>query len=137
MNVGIEARAALVNLGLAAAVLAAAFLLSGLPPREIALLLLKVQALLCGGLLVQALFAPLRRELLDPAHPRGRLFLATAVVLALSLAGVFSAFANADGMLLLRQGGEGKIPVRYCDLIADDKERAEIFVQPGDTMVVR
>jgi hypothetical protein len=91
MNVGIEARAALVNLGLAAAVLAAAFLLSGLPPREIALLLLKVQALLCGGLLVQALFAPARRELLDPSHPRGRLFLATAGVLALSLAGVFSA----------------------------------------------
>jgi hypothetical protein len=81
VNVGIEARAALVNLGLAAAVLAAAFLLSGLPPREIALLLLKVQAL----------FAPARRELVDPAHPRGRLFLATAGVLALSLAGVFSA----------------------------------------------
>jgi hypothetical protein len=55
VNVGIEARAALVNLGLAAAVLAAAFLLSGLPPREIALLLLKVQALLCGGLLAPAL----------------------------------------------------------------------------------
>jgi hypothetical protein len=56
VNVGIEARAALVNLGLAAAVLAAAFLLSGLPPREIALLLLKVQALLCGGLLAPALW---------------------------------------------------------------------------------
>lgn len=90
MSVGVEARAALVNLGLAALVLAAAFLLSGLPPRDIAMLLLKLQALLCAGLLVQAVFAPHRRELLDPADPRGRLFLATGAVLALSLAGVFS-----------------------------------------------
>lgn len=91
MSVGVEGRAALVNLGLAALVLAAAFLLSGLPAREIAMLLLKVQALFCGALLLQALFAPARSELVDPTHPRGRLFLATAGVLALSLAGVFSA----------------------------------------------
>jgi hypothetical protein len=91
VSVGVEGRAALVNLGLAALVLAAAFLLSGLPAREIAMLLLKVQALFCGALLLQALFAPARSELVDPTHPRGRLFLATAGVLALSLAGVFSA----------------------------------------------
>ena len=91
MSIGIEGRAALVNLGLAALVLAAAFLLSGLPAREIAMLLLKLQALFCAGLLLQALFAPARRDLVDPANPRGRLFLATAGVLALSLAGVFSA----------------------------------------------
>jgi polysaccharide export outer membrane protein len=76
----------------------------------------------------------------EVAHPgayplRGRI----SLLQALALAGGLSDFANADGILVIRQGetGSENIPVRYSDLVAhDDDRRAEFLLRPGDTVVV-
>jgi polysaccharide export outer membrane protein len=68
------------------------------------------------------------------AYPiRGR----TSVVQAIALAGGFSDFASSDGIVVLRNNSKEKYPVRYSDLVdADDKERVQFFLMPGDTIVV-
>ncbi len=60
----------------------------------------------------------------------------TSLVQAIALAGGFSAFANADGILVIRGGEQGGIPVRYSDLVSDRDDRADFVLQPGDTVVV-
>lgn len=61
-----------------------------------------------------------------------------SVLQAIALAGGFNAFANQDGILVIRQGKNGgRIPVRYSDLISDDTSSQKDFpLQPGDTIVV-
>jgi len=71
------------------------------------------------------------------AYPlRGRV----SVLQAIALAGGFSAFANTDGILVIRQGDKGQqIPVRYSDLVAADRPddaQGDFPLQPGDTVVV-
>jgi polysaccharide export outer membrane protein len=76
----------------------------------------------------------------EVAHPgafpmKGRI----SVVQAIALAGGFSDFANKDGILVIRQGQgqEGaEIPVRYSDMVADNNNRRDLFLKPGDTVVV-
>lgn len=65
---------------------------------------------------------------------RGRV----SLVQAIALAGGFTDFANEDGIIVLRADSKGqKIPVRYSDLVdADDSDRRELFLRPGDTIVV-
>jgi len=66
---------------------------------------------------------------------RGKLSLVQAV----ALAGGFTDFANKDGILVIRQGNDGgKYPVRYSDLVESDDEakKAEVYLMPGDTIVV-
>jgi len=73
----------------------------------------------------------------EVAHPgaypiRGK----TSVVQAIALAGGFSDFASTDGMVVIR-GHKEKYPVRYSDLVdANDKDRVEFYLMPGDTIVV-
>lgn len=61
---------------------------------------------------------------------RGRI----SVVQAIALAGGFSDFANKDGMMVIRQGS--RIQVRYSDLISNREGSAEVYLKPGDTIVV-
>ncbi|MBI3183554.1 MAG: polysaccharide biosynthesis/export family protein [Myxococcales bacterium] len=64
---------------------------------------------------------------------RGRVSLLQAV----ALAGGFTDFADREGILLIRQGhGGGQYPVRYSELLAGDDRRTEVFLMPGDTVVV-
>lgn len=64
---------------------------------------------------------------------RGRMSLLQAI----ALAGGFSDFANKDRILVIRQGREGgEIPVRYSDMVADSSKRRDLFLKPGDTVVV-
>ncbi|MGQ0507903.1 MAG: polysaccharide biosynthesis/export family protein [Myxococcaceae bacterium] len=60
----------------------------------------------------------------------------TSLIQALALAGGLSDFANGDGILVLRSGHNGGIPVRYSDLIANSADRPDFILQPGDTVVV-
>lgn len=60
----------------------------------------------------------------------------TSLVQALALAGGLSEFANGEGILVLRNGQSGGIPVRYSDLISSGDDRADFILQPGDTVVV-
>ncbi|MHB8878821.1 MAG: polysaccharide biosynthesis/export family protein [Myxococcaceae bacterium] len=63
---------------------------------------------------------------------RGRMSLLQAV----ALAGGFTAFADSDGMVLLRVGKNGgRYPVRYSDLVGEGR-RGEVYLEPGDTVVV-
>lgn len=56
---------------------------------------------------------------------------------AIALAGGFSDFANKDRILVIRQGRDGgEIPVRYSDMVADSSKRRDLFLKPGDTVVV-
>lgn len=79
----------------------------------------------------------------EVAHPgayplRGRV----SVLQAIALAGGLSAFANQDGIVVIRQGKDGgQIPVRYSDLISDEadkdkQEQKDFMLRPGDTVVV-
>jgi polysaccharide export outer membrane protein len=61
---------------------------------------------------------------------RGRI----SVVQAIALAGGFSDFANKDGMMVIRQ--DSKIPVRYSDLISNREGSTDLYLKPGDTIVV-
>ena len=67
------------------------------------------------------------------AYPlRGRV----SVLQAIALAGGFSDFANPGSMMVIRRSGKG-IPINYADLVAeDDQERADVWLMPGDTVVV-
>jgi polysaccharide export outer membrane protein len=67
------------------------------------------------------------------AYPlRGRV----SVLQAIALAGGFSDFANPGSMMVIRRNGKG-IPVNYADLVTDkDEERADVWLMPGDTVVV-
>jgi polysaccharide export outer membrane protein len=67
------------------------------------------------------------------AYPmRGRV----NVVQAIALAGGFSDFANQGSIMVIRRDGKG-IPVNYADLVTDDdKERTNVWLMPGDTVVV-
>ncbi|HYX92055.1 MAG TPA: polysaccharide biosynthesis/export family protein [Myxococcaceae bacterium] len=73
----------------------------------------------------------------EVAHPgaypvRGRI----NVVQAIALAGGFSDFANQGSIMVIRRDGKG-LPVNYADLVTeDDKERASVWLMPGDTVVV-
>lgn len=76
----------------------------------------------------------------EVAHPgafplRGKV----SVLQAIALAGGFNAFANGDGIVVIRQGKNGgQIPVRYSDLTqVNDKDGShDFFLMPGDTVVV-
>lgn len=66
---------------------------------------------------------------------RGRV----SLVQAIALAGGFSAFADQDGILVIRQGkNAGRYPVRYSDLVSasEESEQSDLWLQPGDTVVV-
>ncbi|MBX5483732.1 MAG: polysaccharide biosynthesis/export family protein [Myxococcaceae bacterium] len=73
----------------------------------------------------------------EVAHPgafpmRGRVTL----LQALALAGGFTDFADKSALMVIRRDGKG-VPVNYADLITlDDKERANVWLGPGDTVVV-
>jgi polysaccharide biosynthesis/export protein len=73
----------------------------------------------------------------EVAHPgayplRGRV----SLIQAIALAGGFTDFANSDGIVVIRNDGQGgQIPVRYSDLVSP-KESQELFLRPGDTIVV-
>jgi polysaccharide export outer membrane protein len=59
------------------------------------------------------------------------------LIQAIALAGGFSDFASKDRILVIRQGRDGgEIPVRYSDMIAENSKRRELFLKPGDTVVV-
>ena len=68
------------------------------------------------------------------AYPlRGRL----SVLQAVALAGGLTAFADSDGILVIRRGADGgQIPVRYSEILADEEQKAEVLLAPGDTVVV-
>jgi len=69
------------------------------------------------------------------AYPlRGRV----SLVQAIALAGGFTDFADSDGIVVIRTDAEGgRIPVRYRDLISSNsKEKRELILRPGDTIVV-
>lgn len=74
----------------------------------------------------------------EVAHPgayplRGRV----SVLQAVALAGGFTDFANSDGIVVIRQGEKGgQIPVRYSELISDTEGTVDVFLRPGDTVVV-
>jgi len=90
----------------------------------------------------------------EVAHPgayplRGRI----SVLQAIALAGGFTDFADRDGMMVLRKGQQaGQIPVRYSDLVAEQKSAGDdksgtggsggetldpdVDLMPGDTVVV-
>ncbi len=59
----------------------------------------------------------------------------TSLVQAIALAGGLSAFAS-DGILVIRNGENAGIPVRYSDLVTDGASRTDFVLQPGDTVVV-
>ncbi len=65
---------------------------------------------------------------------RGRVTLVQAV----ALAGGFTAFADPDGLVLLRPGaGGGRFRVRFSDLVsADVLSRADVPLRSGDTVLV-
>ncbi len=66
------------------------------------------------------------------AYPlRGRV----SLVQAIALAGGFSDFANKDRILVIRQGA-GEIPVRYGDMVETKEDRRDLYLKPGDTVVV-
>jgi polysaccharide export outer membrane protein len=73
----------------------------------------------------------------EVAHPgayplRGRV----SLIQAIALAGGFTDFANADGIVVIRGDGQGgQIPVRYSDLISAE-ESQDVILRPGDTIVV-
>ncbi|ADO71446.1 polysaccharide biosynthesis/export family protein [Stigmatella aurantiaca] len=73
----------------------------------------------------------------EVAHPgayplRGRV----SLIQAIALAGGFTDFANSNGIVVIRNDGpEGQIPVRYSDLVSP-KDTQELFLRPGDTIVV-
>ena len=76
-------------------------------------------------------------EVANPgAYPlRGRV----SVLQAIAMAGGFSAFANQDGIIILRDGT--RFPVRYSDLISDEENEdtkavRNLMLRPGDTVVV-
>jgi polysaccharide export outer membrane protein len=54
---------------------------------------------------------------------------------ALALAGGFSAFANTDSIVVIRPG-QGRIPVRYRELITEENARSQFLLVSGDTVVV-
>lgn len=63
---------------------------------------------------------------------RGRV----TVLQAIALAGGFTDFANYGSIMVIRRNGKG-LPVNYADLVTDeDEERAEVWLAPGDTIVV-
>ncbi len=62
---------------------------------------------------------------------RGKL----SLVQAIALAGGFSDFANRNGILVIRQGA-GEIPVRYSDMVEKKAGRRDLYLKPGDTVVV-
>jgi polysaccharide export outer membrane protein len=56
---------------------------------------------------------------------------------AIAMAGGFSEFANPDGIVVIRQGREGRqIPVRYSDMISRDSGQRDLYLKAGDTVVV-
>jgi polysaccharide biosynthesis/export protein len=67
------------------------------------------------------------------AYPmRGRV----NVLQAIALAGGFSDFADQGSIMIIRRDGKG-IPVNYADLTTeDDKVRTNVWLMPGDTVVV-
>lgn len=67
-----------------------------------------------------------------PLHGR------VTVLQAVALAGGFSDFADREEILLIRQGKEGgQFPIRYSELVTEDQsKRQEVFLMPGDTVVV-
>lgn len=73
----------------------------------------------------------------EVAHPgafpiRGRM----TVLQALALAGGFTDFANQGSIVVIRRNGKG-LPVDYADLVTDeDKDRLNVWLAPGDTVVV-
>lgn len=72
----------------------------------------------------------------EVAHPgayplRGRV----SLVQAIALAGGFSDFASKDRILVIRQGS-GEIPVRYSDMVEKKESRRDLYLKPGDTVVV-
>jgi polysaccharide export outer membrane protein len=73
-------------------------------------------------------------EVANPgAYPlRGRV----SLVQAIALAGGFTDFADSDGIVVIRGDEKGQqIPVSYDDLISEDK-KFELYLRPGDTIVV-
>jgi polysaccharide export outer membrane protein len=63
---------------------------------------------------------------------RGRI----SVLQAIALAGGFSDFADPGAIMVIRRDGKG-VPVNYADLVTDDdKERTDVWLVPGDTVVV-
>ncbi|MBN1204520.1 MAG: polysaccharide biosynthesis/export family protein [Myxococcaceae bacterium] len=73
-------------------------------------------------------------EVANPgAYPlRGRV----SLIQAIALAGGFTDFANADGIVVIRSDGQGgQIPVSYSDLISPDGGQ-DVVLRPGDTIVV-
>jgi len=74
----------------------------------------------------------------EVAHPgafplRGQV----SLIQAIALAGGFSDFASKDRIVVIRQGRDGgEIPVRYSDMIAESSKRRDLFLKPGDTVVV-
>jgi len=66
------------------------------------------------------------------AYPlRGKL----SLVQAIALAGGFSDFASKDSILVIRQGA-GEIPVRYSEMVEKKDGRRDLYLKPGDTVVV-
>lgn len=64
---------------------------------------------------------------------RGRL----SVLQAVALAGGLTAFADANAIVVIRKGEDGgQIPVRYGDILAEEGEKNDIPLAPGDTVVV-
>ncbi len=74
----------------------------------------------------------------EVAHPgayplRGRISLLQAI----ALAGGFSDFASRDSIVVLRKtAGGGQIPVRYSDIVDEERPDADVYLQAGDTVVV-
>lgn len=74
----------------------------------------------------------------EVAHPgayplRGRV----SLVQAIALAGGFTDFADSDAIIVIRSDAQGgRIPVRYSDLISNRKDKRELILRPGDTIVV-
>lgn len=61
----------------------------------------------------------------------------TSLIQAIALAGGFNEFASTDSILVIRQADKGKkIPVKYSDLLSDDPNAPQFFLEPGDTVVV-
>lgn len=59
-----------------------------------------------------------------------------SVLQALAMAGGFTDFANKGGLMVIRHDGKG-VPVDYADLVTDeDQARADVWLAPGDTVVV-
>jgi polysaccharide export outer membrane protein len=66
---------------------------------------------------------------------RGRV----SVIQAIALAGGFTAFADQDGIVLIRKGNDGgRYSVRYSELVDEQREgkESDFFLRPGDTLVI-